>query len=70
MNEALFLSEKEEETLIGLFKGIEKEYQSGIDEFTQNIIISQIEVILNYCERFYQRQFITKKRAIIKFWIS
>ena len=70
VNEALFLSEKEEETLIGLFKGIEKEYQSGIDEFTQNIIISQIEVILNYCERFYQRQFITKKRAIIKFWIS
>ena len=48
VNEALFLSEKEEETLIGLFKGIEKEYQSGIDEFTQNIIISQIEVILNY----------------------
>lgn len=63
INEALFLSEKEEETLIGLFKGIEKEYQSGIDQFTQNIIISQIEVILNYCERFYQRQFITRKKS-------
>lgn len=63
VNEALFLSEKEEETLIGLFKGIEKEYQSGIDPFTQNIIISQIEVILNYCERFYQRQFITRKKS-------
>ncbi|KFF01099.1 AraC family transcriptional regulator [Chryseobacterium formosense] len=63
VNEALFLSEKEEETLIGLFKGIEKEYQSGIDQFTQNIIISQIEVILNYCERFYQRQFITRKKS-------
>jgi len=63
VNEALFLSEKEEETLIGLFKGIEREYQSGIDEFTQNIIISQIEVILNYCERFYQRQFITRKKS-------
>lgn len=62
-NEALFLSEKEEETLIGLFKGIEREYQSGIDEFTQSIIISQIEVILNYCERFYQRQFITRKKS-------
>jgi AraC-like DNA-binding protein len=62
VNEALFLSEKEEETLIGLFKGIEKEYQSGIDQFTQNIIIAQIEVILNYCERFYQRQFITRKK--------
>ncbi|MGI9651484.1 helix-turn-helix domain-containing protein [Chryseobacterium sp. RLHN22] len=63
VNEALFLSEKEEETLIGLFKGIEKEYQSGIDQFTQSIIISQIEVILNYCERFYQRQFITRKKS-------
>ena len=63
VNEALFLSEKEEETLIGLFKAIEKEYQSGIDQFTQNIIISQIEVILNYCERFYQRQFITRKKT-------
>jgi len=63
VNEALFLSEKEEETLIGLFKGIEKEYQSGIDQFTQSIIISQIEVILNYCERFYQRQFITRKKT-------
>ena len=62
VNEALFLSEKEEETLIGLFKGIEKEYQSGIDQYTQSIIISQIEVILNYCERFYQRQFITRKK--------
>lgn len=63
VNEALFLSEKEEETLIGLFKGVEKEYQSGIDQFTQSIIISQIEVILNYCERFYQRQFITRKKS-------
>ena len=63
VNEALFLSEKEEQTLIRLFKGIEQEYQSGIDEFTQNIIISQIEVILNYCERFYQRQFITRKKS-------
>jgi len=63
VNEALFLSEKEEEILIGLFKGIEKEYQSGIDQFTQSIIISQIEVILNYCERFYQRQFITRKKS-------
>ena len=62
VNEALFLSEKEEALLMGLFKGIEQEYQSGIDQFTQNIIIAQIEVLLNYCERFYQRQFITRKK--------
>ncbi len=63
VNEALFLSEKEKETLLGIFKGIEKEYRSGIDQFTQSIIISQIEVVLNYCERFYQRQFITRKKG-------
>ncbi|MGE9311838.1 helix-turn-helix domain-containing protein [Niabella sp. CJ426] len=63
VNEALFLSEKEEALLMGLFKGIEQEYQSGIDQFTQNIIIAQIEVLLNYCERFYQRQFITRKKS-------
>ncbi|WP_317235766.1 helix-turn-helix domain-containing protein [Niabella hibiscisoli] len=59
----MFLSEKEEALLMGIFKGIEQEYQSGIDQFTQNIIIAQIEVLLNYCERFYQRQFITRKKS-------
>lgn len=63
VNEALFLSEKEEQILIGIFKNIEQEYLSGIDQFTQNIIVSQIEVLLNYCERFYQRQFITRKKS-------
>jgi AraC family transcriptional activator of pobA len=63
VNEALFLSEKEEQILIGIFKSIEQEYQSGIDQYTQNIIVSQIEVLLNYCERFYQRQFITRKKT-------
>lgn len=61
VHEALFLSEKEEETLIGIFKNIEQEYRSGIDKFTQPIIIAQIEVLLNYCDRFYQRQFVTRK---------
>lgn len=63
VNEALFLSEKEEQILMGIFRSIEQEYQSGIDQFTQSIIISQIEVLLNYCERFYQRQFITRKKT-------
>jgi AraC-like DNA-binding protein len=62
VNEALFLSPKEEQILIGIFKAIELEYQSGIDKFTQDIIVSQIEVLLNYCERFYERQFITRKK--------
>jgi AraC family transcriptional regulator, transcriptional activator of pobA len=62
-NEALFLSEKEENTLTAIIKNIEQEYRSSIDKFSQNIIISQIETLLNYSERFYQRQFITRKKA-------
>ena len=61
VNEALFLSEKEEINLVALFKNIQKEYQSNIDKFSQNIIISQIELLLNYAERYYERQFITRK---------
>lgn len=61
VNEALFLSEKEEETLNEIVRNIRQEYQSNIDKFSQNIIISQIETLLNYSERFYQRQFITRK---------
>lgn len=42
-------------------KNIEQEYHSNIDKFSQQIIISQIEVLLNYADRFYHRQFITRK---------
>jgi AraC-like DNA-binding protein len=61
VNEALFLSEKEEETLNNIIENIRQEYHSNIDKFSQSIIISQIETLLNYSERFYQRQFITRK---------
>lgn len=61
VNEALFLSEKEEQMMIDILKKIEKEYQSNIDKFSQNIIVSQLELLLNYAERFYERQFITRK---------
>lgn len=61
VNEALFLSDKEEDTLNGIVQNIKQEYHSSIDPFSQNIIISQIETLLNYSERFYQRQFITRK---------
>ncbi len=61
VNEALFLSEKEEKSMIQIMKNIQEEYHSNIDKFSQNIIISQIELLLNYAERFYQRQFITRK---------
>jgi AraC family transcriptional regulator, transcriptional activator of pobA len=61
VKEALFLSEKEEQTLIGIMKNIEQEYRSNIDKYSQGIIISQIELLLSYAERFYNRQFITRK---------
>ncbi|HWY97950.1 MAG TPA: helix-turn-helix domain-containing protein [Bacteroidia bacterium] len=61
VNEALFLSEKEEATINNIIRNIQQEYHSNIDKFSQSIIISQIETLLNYSERFYQRQFITRK---------
>lgn len=61
VNEALFLSEKEEQMMLELFKNIEREYRSNIDKFSQKIVISQLELLLNYAERFYERQFITRK---------
>jgi AraC family transcriptional activator of pobA len=61
VNEALFLSAKEEDTITGIIRTIHQEYQNNIDKFSQDIIISQIETLLNFAERFYHRQFITRK---------
>jgi AraC-like DNA-binding protein len=61
INEALFLSEKEEEVIVDIMKSIQREYDSHIDKFSQDIIIAQIEVLLNYTKRFYERQFVTRK---------
>jgi len=60
-NEALHLSDKEKETIISIFKIIEEELNSRIDDFSQDVIIAQIELLLNYANRFYKRQFITRK---------
>jgi AraC family transcriptional regulator, transcriptional activator of pobA len=63
VNEALFLSEKEEKTIYDVLQNIKAEYLNNHDKFSQQIIISQIELLLNYAERFYQRQFLTRKIA-------
>ena len=63
VNEALHLSEKEEQMVTGLMKSIAQEYQSVIDTFSQDVIVSQIELLLNYFNRFYNRQFLTRKSA-------
>jgi AraC family transcriptional activator of pobA len=60
-HEALFLSDKEETIINDLIRNIRNEYHSNIDKFSQDIIIANLETLLNYAERFYQRQFITRK---------
>lgn len=60
VNEALHLSTREEKNIIEIFQKIEAEYQH-IDRHTQDIILSQIDLLLNYSNRFYERQFITRK---------
>jgi AraC-like DNA-binding protein len=63
IHEALFVSKKEEDTMMAIIENIRQEYHANIDKFSQNIILSQIETLLNYSERFYNRQFITRKKA-------
>lgn len=61
INEALFLSDKEEKIVESIFQNINEEISTNIDDYSQHIIITQIELLLNYSERFYHRQFITRK---------
>ncbi|TCN55455.1 AraC family transcriptional regulator [Flavobacterium circumlabens] len=60
-SEALYLSENEKETILGVYNSIQNELKERIDNFSQDVIISQIELLLNYSNRFYNRQFITRK---------
>jgi AraC family transcriptional regulator, transcriptional activator of pobA len=61
VHEALFLSPKEEATITEIIRNIEREYHANIDTFSQDIIIAQMELLLTYAQRFYSRQFITRK---------
>jgi AraC family transcriptional activator of pobA len=60
-NEVLYLSEKETNVILGILKNIQDELQTNIDDFSQDIVVAQIELLLNYSNRFYKRQFITRK---------
>jgi AraC family transcriptional activator of pobA len=60
-NEALHLSENEKATIMSIFKFMEEELNSRIDDFSHELILSQLELLLNYANRFYKRQFITRK---------
>lgn len=59
--EALYLSEKEKAKVLSIFMFIKEELEERIDKFSQDVIIAQIELILQYANRFYDRQFITRK---------
>jgi len=63
LNEALHLSDAEEQVIEGIFSNIEREYQTSIDAFSLDVMIAQIELLLQYSSRFYARQFITRKVA-------
>jgi len=59
-NEALHLSERERKIVLDCFSKIEYELEHAIDKHSKNLIVSNIELFLNYCIRFYDRQFITR----------
>lgn len=59
-NEALHLSERERQVVLDCFSKIEFELQQNIDKHSKKLIASNIELFLNYCDRFYDRQFITR----------
>jgi len=61
VNEALFLSDNEESILAQIVQNIEREYNNNMDRHSHDIIITQLESLLSYSERFYQRQFLTRR---------
>ena len=60
VSEALHISDMERKVVENIMENIESEYRQNIDAHTQDIIVSQLEVLLNYSERFYTRQFQTR----------
>jgi len=63
VREALHLSAQEESLLDGLLAVIRNEYERPIDAFSQDVLVAQLEVLLNYANRFYHRQFLTRRTA-------
>lgn len=63
ITEALHLSDKETQTLFDCIQKIETELKENMDTHSQNLIVSNIELFLNYCSRYYDRQFITRKSS-------
>lgn len=62
-NEALHLSEKEEKSIMDIIDNIEQEIEANMDSFTQDLLVSNLDLLLKYCDRFYNRQFLTRKKV-------
>ncbi|MBB1286161.1 helix-turn-helix transcriptional regulator [Flavisolibacter sp. BT320] len=62
-NEALHLSEREKKIVLDCFSKIEYELEHALDKHSRRLIVSNIEMLLNYCIRFYDRQFITRENV-------
>lgn len=63
INEALHLSDEEEKTIEIIVKNIQNEINSRLDQFSQDVIVTNLELLLSYSNRFYNRQFLTRKMA-------
>ena len=61
LHEALHLSAPEERVLDGLLAGLRSEYERPIDAFSQDVLLTQLETLLTYANRFYHRQFLTRR---------
>ncbi len=64
VNEALHLSERERQIILDCFSKIKFELEHGVDKHSKKLIATNIELFLNYCVRFYDRQFITRENSI------
>jgi AraC family transcriptional activator of pobA len=63
VHEALHLSESERKIILDCYAKVKQELERGIDKHSKTLIVSNIELLLNYCVRFYDRQFITRDHA-------
>lgn len=63
VSEALHLSKKEESMIESIFENIHLEYHQPIDKYSKPVVLSNLELLLTYCDRFYGRQFITRNEA-------
>lgn len=61
-NEALHLSEKEEKSIMDIINNVAQEIDANTDYFTQDLLVSNLDLLLKYCDRFYNRQFLTRKK--------